>query len=205
MAAGLVLNTPTDLINASLVQIGYKLLISNLYDGSAAAQKALAIYGQTRDDLLRQEDWDFAQRVVPLVLLKAAPANMTYLMPWTDQYPPPPWAFEYGYPDDMLKLRSVKATPIFNPPFDPQPNTYQLDNDNSFTPAKKVILCNVPDALAVYTAQVTDPTTWDASFTTALVDKLGERLAPALTEMGAAQMSAAQAGRDTRTAVMERG
>lgn len=203
--AGLVLRDVADVVNASLVQIGYKLLIANIYDGSAAAQKALTVYGQVRDDLLRQDDWDFAKGDVALVLLKSAPANMTYLTPWTDQYPPLPWQFEYEYPDDCLKVRAVKPTPIFifNP--NPQPNVLQLENDNSFSPARKVILCNVPDAILTYTRQVTNPSTWDAGFTTALVDKLGERLAPALTEMGAAQMSAAQASRDTRTAVMERG
>ena len=70
----LVLTAPEDLINNALARIGYKLRIGSIYEGSAAAKKALDVYGQARDGLLRQNDWGFAERNIAMTLLKSAPA-----------------------------------------------------------------------------------------------------------------------------------
>ncbi len=199
------IQNPADAVNAALIRIGYRRQISDLYDGSDAAQLALSQYGQVRDALMRDGDWGFAQRNVPLVLLKQAPANMTYLVPWTNAFPPLPWKFEYEYPADMLRLRAVKPTPIFIPSYDPQPNVWAIDNDNSFNPPQRVILCNVENAICVYSGRVTDPTTWPSDFTEALIDALGESLGPALSGMETTQLAAAEGTRDTATAKMEQG
>lgn len=199
------LQNPADVVNAALVKIGYQNLIGNLRDGSKAANKALTIYGETRDTMMRGGDWGFALRNVPLTLLKQAPANLTYLTPWTDQYPPIPWQFEYDYPDDMLRLRSVKPTPVFIPDMDPQPYTWSIYNDTSYTPNKRVILCNAEAAIASYAARVTDPATWPNDFTSALIDMLGEALAAGLTTPAQEQLAAAEGQRDTQAARMVQG
>ncbi len=199
------LSSAADVVNVALVRIGWKNQVGDLRDGSEAAQLALALYGQTRDAMMRDGDYGFCQRSGPLTLLKQAPADLTYLAPWTDAYPPLPWIYEYDYLPDMLKLRSVKPTPVFIPNFDPQPYIWQIDNDNSYTPAKRVILCNVKDAMAVYAARVTDPSTWPPDFAEALIDALGQGLSPALAKMEQAQMEAAEGSRDTLNARMEQG
>lgn len=199
------LNNAADVVNASLVKIGFQNLIANLRDGSKAANKALSIYGETRDTMLRDGDWGFAQRNVALTVLKQAPANLTYLTPWTDQYPPLPWQFEYAYPNDCLKLRSVKPTPVFVPDMDPQPYVWAINNDNSFTPAQRVILCNVENAIAVYAGRVTDPATWPNDFSSALIDTLGEALAAGLTTPAQEQIAAAEEARDGQMARMVQG
>lgn len=176
------LQSPADVVNAALTRIGYRLRVSNLFDGSDAAKKALDIYGQTRDELLRQNDWGFAERNVAMTLLKSAPVS-GYVPPngWAGATNPPiPWAFEYAYPDDCLKVRAVKPTPIFIPPYDPAPYVYSVANDNYYSPARKVLLCNVVDAMLVYTGQVTNPSTWEADFTEAISAALARRLAAGL-------------------------
>jgi hypothetical protein len=53
---------PEDAVNAALAAIGYTLRVNSLVDGTRAANLALQIYGQTRDELMRQSDWGFAER-----------------------------------------------------------------------------------------------------------------------------------------------
>lgn len=184
-----IVNSPADIVNLALVRIGVKWLIGSIYDGSEPAQLAIAIYSQTRDEMLRKIQPGFAQREVALALLKSAPTD-GYLNGWTTDFPQLPWQFEYAYPDDMLALGSVRPTPIFIPNYDPQPNSTAIANDNSLTPPAKVILTDVAGAIATYTAQVTDPTLWEASFIEALAAELARRLAPALAGMDAAKMEA---------------
>ncbi len=178
-------SSPADVINLSLTRIGFKDRVSSLYEGSAQAIQALDIYAQTRDAVLRNGNWGFAQRNVMLTLLKSAPAGGYFpSTPWDPATNPPlPWLFSYTYPSDCLKVRSVKSATGFLPNIDPSPNLYGLDNDNDYTPPRKVILCNLADALMVYTGQVTDPATWEADFVEEVAAALGRRLVPVL--MGA--------------------
>lgn len=183
------ISDPADVINLALVRIGVKWLIGHIYDGSEPAQLALAIYGQTRDELLRKLTPGFAQREVSLTVLKSAPAE-GYLNGWTTEFPQLPWAFQYAYPGDALIVGSIRATPIFIPNYDPQPNSFAIANDNSLDTPAKVILTDVPGAIATYTAQVTDPLIWEANFIEALAAELARRLAPALVGMEPAKMEA---------------
>lgn len=198
--------SPADVVNLSLQRIGYKGRVGNLYDGSAAANDALDIYAQTRDELLRQNDWGFAEITQVLTLLKQAPA--TYIPPtaWDPTlYPPPPWAFEYDYPTNCLKVRAVKTVPLFIPNFDPQPNLWSIANDNTFNPRKRVILCNIASAIMIFTGQITNPVNWDVDFVEAFAAALGRRLAPALVSMEAAKLMVADEAASKQIAEMEQG
>lgn len=126
-----IIQDAADIINLALTGIGYKLTIGSVYDGSEAGQRSLTIYSQTRDDLLRQSDWGFAERNVALTLLKSAPTQ-GYIPPtvWNPAVNPAiPYGFEYLYPDDCIKVRALKQTPLFlfNP--DPQPILLSIAND----------------------------------------------------------------------------
>ena len=183
---------PADVVNLALLRIGYRMRIGNLYDGSAAAKAALDIYAQTRDDLLSDGNWEFAERNAAGVLLKSAPIG-GYVPPnlWTTAFPAVPWLFSYQFPSDALKIRAVKSVPIFVPDFDPQSHAYSVDNDNGFNPPQRVVLSNVAGAVIVYTGQVTDPSQWDVEFVEALAAELGRRLASGLVGLEAAKMAAA--------------
>ncbi len=172
--------TPEGLCNMALRRIGYPTPIGFIYEGTPAARVAVEIYGQTRDNLLRNADWDFARQAVGLTLLKTAPVGgYGYGQLWTNAYPPPPWVFEYAYPTAALLVRSVRPTPVAMPEWDPQPNIFVVADDASVTPSK-VILTNLANAQAVYTGQIVNPTQWNASFIEALVDALATLFQQAL-------------------------
>lgn len=195
------IRTPEDVINIALVDIGYKRLIGSVYDGSEASNLALNIYSETRDEMLRAEDWGFAERDLGLTLLKTAPVG-GYFPPttWSNAYPILPWIYEYAYPADMLKLRSLRPSPFFLFDFDPKPVTWRIANDSAL--AQKVILTNLAGAIAVYTGQVTNPQLWEPGFIEALSDTLGKRLAPALADLNAEKMEAAEEEVETQRAIM---
>lgn len=197
---------PQDLVNNALRRVGYKKRIGNLYDGSTASKVALDLYAQTRDALLHQNDWFFSERNLAATLLKQAPLG-GYIPPntWNPAVnPPPPWFFEYTYPSDAIKIRSVKPQPLFVMNYDPQPFAFTDTNDSSFTPPQRVILSNVASPMIVYTGRITDLTTWDEDSLEEFAAALGRRLAPALVSLQAAQLAAADDQRETELANEER-
>lgn len=198
--------SPADMINLTLRRIGYNGRVGNLYDGSKAAKAALDIYGQTRDELLRDGDWDFAEVTAMLTLLKQAPAG-GYIPPnlWSTAYPPLPWMYEYARPLDCLKIRAVKPVPLFLPVMDPQPHLFSAGFDDDLPNPAQVILCNVPAAVLTYTGQPTSPATWEADFIEALAAALGRRLAPNLVGWEAAKLLAIDEKNSQQIAEMEQG
>ena len=205
MASTAAIQSPADLCNNALARMGYKLRIGSLYDGSAAAKKFLDTYSQTRDELLETYDYDFSERTTVLTLLKSAPPG-GYFPPtmWNPAINPPfGFNFEYSFPGDAIKIRIVKPQAYFTPNADPQPHSFQLANDNNYTPGQRVVLCNVANAVAVYTGQVTDPTTWNVSFCELLSAALSRRLGPVLVGGEAAKMGAADEQASSSMAQMD--
>ncbi len=202
-----IISSPADMVNLAAGRIGFADRIGSIYEGSKLAKQAMDIYSQTRDEMLRAVDYGFAEQNIQLTQLKAAPDG-GYFPPnlWDGTVnPPPPWIFTYAYPDTCLKVRSIKPIPLFVMNFDPQPNVFTIQNDNYYTPSRKVILCNVPDAMGVITGQITDPTRWEVDFIEAFAAELGRRLAPVLANMDAAKFAAADAAQATAVAAAQEG
>lgn len=202
-----VITTVPDVVNLALAGIGRKDRIASIFEGSTAAKIALDLYSETRDDMLRVEDYGFSERNMNLVLLKSAPPN-GYFPPnlWDGTTNPAvPWLFSYAYPDDCIKVRAIKPQPTFVINFTPQPVVFRIENDNYYTPARKVILCNVEFAMMTYTGQVTNPSTWEPAFVAAFADELGRKMAQAFANMEAAKMEAALGVRSTQDAVRTEG
>jgi hypothetical protein len=187
----IVYSSPEDIVNAGLTRVGYAKRIGNIFEGSPASVAALQIYSQERDARLRAYDWGFAERQASLSLLKTAPVGgYTPAAPWTSANPLLPWIYEYAYPIDMLKLRSLRAGQSPVPGFDPRPSLFRIANDTVTGTQQKVILSNLEAAIAVYTAQVTNPTLWEADFTETLVDTVGRALAPILAKIDQSGLAA---------------
>ncbi len=197
------LNTPEEVVNYALKRIGHPFRVTNILDGSRASLAALDVYGQTRDALLTETDWDFAERVTVGNLLKQAPDSYV-TNPWTPAYPALNWRFEYTFPTDALKIRGVRYQAVTIPNFDPRYCRFSIDNDSGYTPPAKVILTNVPNAIIIYTGQITDPNQWTASFLDAFADRLGKSIAPTLTGMEPTKLAAAEQQADEPTAVVTR-
>jgi hypothetical protein len=203
--SNLSVQSPEDLVNLTLSRIGYALRIGSIYEGSKAAKLALTCYSQTRDEVLRSQDWGFAGRDVVLTLQKQAPPGGYGGTPWTSAYPMLPWLFQYNYPNDALKIRAVKNTPVFIPDFDPQYNTFGMENDNTYNPPQRVILCNVPNAICLYTGQITNPIDWEPDFIEAFAAALGRRLAPVLMGLEATKLAAADEQQEAAQGMMQQG
>lgn len=187
-------STVADVVNLALRRMGYKKRVSNLFDGSDAASQALDVFGQERDALIRDGDWQFASRSIVATLLKAAPANY-FDTPWSPTtHPPLPWRFEYEYPTDCLKVRLVKPNGLLM--FNPEPlwNNFAINNDNGSTPPRQTIVSNVEGAVLIYAGRVTNPSDWPVDFTEALALRLLNVLKPALMSDRTALDVATEAG-----------
>ena len=196
------------LCNQVLVELGVQHRIGDIYEGSKASRAALEIYSQTRDELLDSDDWPFARRTVALGLLKGPPPAGGYnpLTPWTTTYPKPGWLYEYTYPTDCLEFNAVIAPPMAMFDLDPQPAVWRVDNDSAYTPARKVLLTNIKNAMGVYTAQVVDIDTWEPGFIAVLVKNLKAKLAVALGgNLDTEKLSIAEAGAIHQTVDNQRG
>lgn len=152
-------NSPEDVINLSLARIGFKMRVTNIFNGTPAAVKSLDIYAQTRDAVLRMNDWDFAEKITAAVV--------------SGQSAPLPWSIEYTYPTDCIKLRAMFNSVYLADKNNPLPVLYTRGNHS---PAGDVIWTNTAAATLVYTAQITDPAQWEPLFVETMAAELGRRL-----------------------------
>lgn len=157
-----------DIVNAALRSCGYPRAIADIYEGSRAANVALEIYGPVRDALLQAQDWDFSYREAALALNVAAQGVAGF-------------ANSYTYPADCLRVRHVRAA-IPSPNNDPQPTRWKTFNDATLATPAKLIGTNVAGAVACYTAQITNPATWNSGFSEGLVSLLSKIFAFALRD-----------------------
>lgn len=164
--------TPVIVVNSALEQIAAQEQITSLTDGSPSAKAASVVYAPTVELLLRELDPDFARYSAALTI-STAPT------------PVPPWAYEYLWPDDMLRLRQVRppgsGTGSLVDLNDPQPVRANVAFDIIAAVSTKVILTNQVNAWAVYTTSLATEAVWDAVFTDAVVRRLANPLAMALS------------------------
>lgn len=154
--------TSAIVVNEALQQIAAQTTITALNDGSSAANYASVIYAPTVEVLLRELDPDFARVSAALGLISAPAAVL-------------PWGYEYTYPATAIRLRQVQP-PTYDP-FDPQPVRANVGFDGG----QKVILTNQANAIGVYTSSAITEVQWDAAFADAVVRRLANPLAMALS------------------------
>ena len=159
-------------MNAALEQIASQTRITSLTDGSPVANQAAVVYQPTVELMLRELDPDFARYTFALALSAAVT-------------PVPPWAYEYLYPDDCLRLRQVRP-PASGPgsaadPNDPQPIRANVAFDIIAAVSTKVILTEQQNALAVYTTSLVTEAAWDSVFADAVIRRLANPLAMAVS------------------------
>lgn len=184
------MTAPVDICNRSLSSMGARAVISSLTDTSPAGVQCALLYNPTRLQLLRTAPWGFCRKTINLNLLGAltnSPPNSPY-----------PWLYKYLWPSDCIKFRYLLAQPPTPPPTTSVPNVsytpivpwcaakrtwrYVVSYDDSGllltppTPAVKVLLSNVQNAIGVYNADVQDCDRWDDLFQEALVNALAYRL-----------------------------
>ena len=163
-----------DLCNISLALVGVDRGIQALSDDSPEARYCNTLYSQVLQSLLRNHPWRWASKRVALALL-------------TDTSPE--WDYIYGYPTDCLKLLSVEdAVPVSSAQYE-----YEV---RALTGSDIGVCCNVEEAYARYTKNVTDANLFDPAFCDALTTRLSSRLALSLQgQTGVASAMAQEADR----------
>jgi hypothetical protein len=151
----------------ALSHIGSEARVASISppDGSVEAGHCATFYDLARTELLEPGNWAFA-------LKRASLAQVTN--------PSTVWAYAYAKPADCQRplriLRPSIAVTVFTQDMVVQPHT----DDRGSAPYDvegQVILTNEPDAVLVYTQDVTDTTKFTASFTSTFSYLLGSYLA----------------------------
>jgi hypothetical protein len=169
-----------DIANQSLAIVGYPRRIGDLNEGSMASKVILDLYSQVVNESLTIADWPFARRTVSLVLQKdrGIPAYGGGL--WTPDFPPPGWAYQFACPADLIVLRAIAWSPSTYPVLTPKPIRFKLYNDaailNTNGEPSKCIVNNINPAIAHYTGEVIDPSTWDVGFLSTVVQNLANKI-----------------------------
>lgn len=158
--------TSAIVVNSALEQIGAQSFITSLTDGSPSAIAASVIYVPTVNLMLREIEPDFARLTALLTTL----AGM----------PPFPWSYQFTYPGDCLRLRQVSPTSLVDPndPYPVRANVAVVGTPPALT---KAILTNLVAAQAVYTSSSVTEEQWDSAFQDAVVRRLSNPLAMALS------------------------
>lgn len=156
--------------NMALSHIGSEARVSSISppDGSVEAGHCATFYDMARTEMLEPGNWFFALKRGPL----AQVANLSTT-----------WAYAYTKPSDCLRplriLRPSVGITVFTqdlvrrdlvvPSDDTDSSAYEIEGD--------VIFTNEPDAVMVYTRDITDSTKFTPSFTSALSYMLASYLA----------------------------
>lgn len=146
-----------DICNLALIRLG-AATIASLDETSTEAVKAKAVYDHVRDATLRALPWGWATRARAL-------AQTTHSVP--------PWAFAYAYPADCLEARRLIDPVSRNrrPPF----------SRASASDGTGLLCTDLPRAVLVYTATITDLSVADPLFRDAMAWRLAAELAWPLT------------------------
>lgn len=165
----------TEICNLALTRIGHAM-ISNLTEGTKAADLCALHYPRTRDALLRGHPWNFAVRRVTLAQLSTTPNHeFTYF---------------HLMPTDCLKIIRTSweadgsvGTAVYGFPglmgYADQVAPYRIE---SLDGVGKVLACNEDTVKIEYIAQVTDTALFDDLFTDVLAQRLAAELAMPLAD-----------------------
>lgn len=151
------MTTAVDICNQALGHIG-KGEISSFEEASAEARECRRFYNLTRRAYLQRSDWTFARRRIALAQLDAD---------YTDR-----WAFTYARPAHTLKMLRVLSKTI-DPRQNPRPVPFEVRENRVYT--------DMPEAVAEYTFDLTDPSTFGPLFVEALSYRMAQLIARPLT------------------------
>lgn len=146
--------------NMALGYLNHAIRIAAIDEGSNEADQCALYYEPALRTALRAAPWAFAMRYETLADL-GTPVS-------------PNWTVMFAYPSDAVAIRAILPVVRGTPP-----NRWEV----ALAPAlgTKVVMCDVGDATAAYTAFVDDPTLYDAGFVSAFAWALAAEMAIVLT------------------------
>ncbi len=143
----------TSICNLALGELGAKSIMS-LEDASAEGRACNRFYSQTRDEVLRAHQWNFATARTVLSQLEEAPEFG--------------WDYQYQLPSDFLRIRSLNDIDCW-------------DGHDRYDIEGRTLLTDLDEANLRYIYRCTDGTLYDSLFVEALATKLAARIAAPLT------------------------
>lgn len=151
----------SDIVNLAFSHLGEKANVVSISppDATVKAQDAAKFYPIARDFLLEKHPWRFARKRIALSELDLGDAQ------------PASWAFAYAFPSSCIKVNKV-LMPAATDDSDSQDFDVETKSDGTV-----VIYTNVEQAVAVYTALVTDTSKFTPMFVAALARLLASYLA----------------------------
>lgn len=153
-----------DICNAGLSHLGSDAIVTSIDppDGSTEAAHCVRFYPIARTELLDSYTWTFAKRRVAL----AAVDN-----------PSSVWAYAYGLPPNIMNaVRVLNSFTLLDYGFLPTttfltPSEAALFNERGsadFDIEGDTLLTNEPEAVLLYTVDITDPSKFSPTFVTTL-------------------------------------
>lgn len=176
-----VCNTALELIKSQDLLTGGNF--PTFIGSPAIATAANVLYGPVRDLLLREINPEFSRITIAGTTVPLGAASVIA-----------PWAYEYFYPADGLRIRQVRppmsgagALPDPNDPipiraavaYDPNAQIFSSAG-NVVSTGAKVVLTNQQNALIVYSSNVPPESTWDPDFAEAMARRLANPFAMAI-------------------------
>lgn len=151
-----------DICNRALSHTGTDQAIASLGEKSKEARVCARWYEPSRDQLLRTFAWNFAQRREKLADMGEAPTG---------------WQYRYRYPTDCIDLQRVIQAGNYHPGMEMDGIDMAVFRIASSGDGGRVILTNIEQAEAIYTARVEDPNLFPADFVVALEMTLAANIA----------------------------
>lgn len=174
----------TDAANGALALVGQAPIV-DLGQGTPAAIVAKQRFGDVRDALLREKEWNFASRwTTPAASTQAALG---------------PLKIRYPMPADCLAVIGIEGC---------EPDQWVLEAaqvtvTDAMPTLAMVLVTNVVAPLVNYTARIVEPFLWDALFLRVFQRRLGAEIARIIPkDSGLADKLDAQARRELDTASM---
>lgn len=149
------MGSAVDICNMALSHLGNARRVASIDppDGSVEADYCSTFYPIALKETLESADWSFARKRVALALAQDNPSRV--------------WLYAYSRPSDCLVTRRILTNDA----------TMAEQDSADFDSEGDIIYSNQADAVLLYTAPVTDPTKFSASFETSLSLLLGSHLA----------------------------
>lgn len=175
-----------DICNMALSDCAARATITDLNDGSPAANACKLWYDRMRRSLLRTAHWGFART-------QNSMSQIGDLVP--DNTSPYPWLWQYLYPADCIRFRYILAPPIVLPAnvTSPPQTGIAIPGPTFMTPSRnnrwlltqgvdgdgnpvRSLVSNIQAAIGVYTRDETNTELFDDLFVLALESALSYKI-----------------------------
>ena len=155
--------------NMALAECGVGEQIIDLdAEASQSATLLRLYYDPLRQAVLEDHNWQFARTYAALGLVDTADGTQ----PWSTE-----WTYTYQVPSDCLRVRRL-VDGLGRPGLNGTPTPFQEGGGTT-----RLLYTDLEDAIAEYTADVTDPAMFSPSFVAALSVRLAAEVSVALSRV----------------------